>query len=103
MDGGYAGQEAEETIMSLDAGPGCEPSLDERVGSVMTIMSTLRDDAETQARSIVDAKILEAGEAANLVHCVCPPKKLSRGQERLWRELLIQSIQRQLCGYNVTV
>ena len=69
----------------------------------MTIMSTLRDDAQTQARSIVEAIILAAGEASDLIHCVCPPKDLSRGQERLWRELLIQSIQRRIRCYNVTV
>lgn len=89
--------------MSGTAGQDCEPRFGEDGGTVMTIMSTLREDAQTQARSVVEAIILDAGEAADLVHCVCPPKGLSRGQERLWRELLIQSVQRGISCYNVTV
>jgi hypothetical protein len=72
-------------------------------GTVMTIMSTLREDAEAQARLMVEAIILDACETADLVYCVCPPKDLSVGQERLWRELLIQSTQRRLRCYKVTV
>jgi hypothetical protein len=66
-------------------------------------MTALREVAEMQARAIVKKILSDAGDEVDLVHCASPPVFLSRVQERLWRELLVQSIQRQLRSHSMTV
>ncbi|MGY3576818.1 hypothetical protein [Bradyrhizobium sp. USDA 4504] len=63
----------------------------------------LRSDAFITAGALTEAVLRQEIDVADIMNLVKPPTKITRPEMGVWQELLVQSIQRQLRGYNVTV
>ena len=66
-------------------------------------MVFLRADAHAMGRVIAEAMLGQGTDTAEVLNLAQPPAGVAPLQQRLWKELLIQSIQRQLRIHNVTV
>lgn len=65
-------------------------------------MAMMRADARARAKVIVDAMLCRDGDIAEAARLFQPPADTAQPQGRLWKELLIQSVQQQLRNHNVT-
>ena len=66
-------------------------------------MAIMRADAQAKAKVIAKAVLFQGGDTAGVNNLVQPPAEITPPQQRLWLELLVQGIQRQLRSHNVTV
>lgn len=73
-----------------------------RAGRIMD-MAIMRADAQAKAKVIARAVLRQEGNIAWFLNLVQPPAEIAPSQQRLWRELLVQNIQRQLRSHSVTV